>query len=144
MTTLRPVTRRTLLLGTGTAAALTLAACGGDNGSGASDAGGAAGDEEIIIGSTNEPTGLQRNVGGSSGISETMSRNVYEGLTAIDDSGEVVDVLTESVEVSEDGLTHTFTLRGDVTFHDGSPLTAQDAAWSISETISPESLSARA
>src|SRR5699024_3003694 len=74
MTDLSPVTRRTLLLGTGTVAALTLAACGGGSGSGASDAGGGGGDEEIIIGSTNEPTGLQRNVGGSSGISETMSR----------------------------------------------------------------------
>ena len=144
MTDLSPVTRRTLLLGTGTVAALTLAACGGGSGSGASDAGGGGGDEEIIIGSTNEPTGLQRNVGGSSGISETMSRNVYEGLTAIDDSGEVIDLLAESVEVSADGLTHTFTLREGVTFHDGSPLTAQDAAWSIAETISEESLSARA
>lgn len=144
MTTLCPVSRRTLLLGTGTVAALTLAACGADSGSDASGAGGAGGDEEIIIGSTNEPTGLQRNVGGSSGISETMSRNVYEGLTAIDDSGEVVDLLAESVEVSEDGLTHTFTLRAGVKFHDGSPLTAQDAAWSIAETISEESLSARA
>src|SRR5690625_4033167 len=114
MTDLSPVTRRTLLLGTGTVAALTLAACGGGSGSGASDAGGGGGDEEIIIGSTNEPTGLQRNVGGSSGISETMSRNVYEGLTAIDDSGEVIDLLAESVEVSEDGLTHTFTLREGV------------------------------
>src|SRR5690625_7827774 len=72
MTDLSPVTRRTLLPGTGTVAALTLAACGGGSGSGASDAGGGGGDEEIIIGSTNEPTGLQRNVGGSSGISETM------------------------------------------------------------------------
>src|SRR5690625_7731574 len=73
-----------------------------------------------------------------------MSRNVYEGLTAIDDSGEVIDLLAESVEVSEDGLTHTFTLREGVTFHDGSPLTAQDAACSIAETISEEALSARA
>src|SRR5699024_4577774 len=109
MTDLSPVTRRTLLLGTGTVAALTLAACGGGSGSGASDAGGGGGDEEIIIGSTNEPTGLQRNVGGSSGISETMSRNVYDGLTAIDDSGEGLDLLAGGVGVAADALTQVST-----------------------------------
>src|SRR5690625_7144531 len=139
MTDLSPVTRRTLLLGTGTVAALTLAACGGGSGSGASDAGGGGGDEEIIIGSTNEPTGLQRNVGGSSGISETMSRNVYEGLTAIDDYEEVIDLLAESVEVSEEGKTHTFTMREELTFDDACPLNAQDTACSLAETIYNES-----
>lgn len=134
-----PMNRRTLLLSAGPLAALTLAACtGGGDGDGGSSA------DEIVIGTTNEPTSMQRNIGGSSGISETTSRNVYEGLTAVDESGEVIDVLAESIEVSDDGLTVTITLRDGVTFHDGSPLTAADAAWSIEQTIAPESKSARA
>ncbi|WP_413451330.1 ABC transporter substrate-binding protein [Georgenia phoenicis] len=120
-------------------AALGLSAC-----SGGEDTGGAtAAEEEIVIGSTNEPTSLERNVGGSSGVSQTMTRNVYEGLTAIDVDGEIVPTLAESWDVSEDGLTYTFDLREGVTFHDGTPFTADDAVWSLSEIISEESVAAR-
>ena len=120
---------------------LGLAACSG-SGDSAGDAPSTA-EEEIVIGSTNEPTGMQRNVGGSSGISQTMTRNVYEGLTSIDVDGEIIPTLAESWEVSEDGLTYTFDLRDDVTFHDGTPFTADDAVWSLSEVISEESVAAR-
>lgn len=127
-------------------AALALAACG--SGSGSTDTAGtssAAADEsaEIVIGSTNEPTGLVRNVGGSSGVSQTMTRNVFEGLTSVDVDGQVIPTLAESWDVSEDGLTYTFHLQPDVTFHDGTPLTADDVVWSISEAIGPDSKSAR-
>jgi len=37
-----------------------------------------------------------------------------------------------SVRVSDDGLTYIFLMRPEATFHDGAPLTADDAAWSIS------------
>ncbi|GGA36561.1 ABC transporter substrate-binding protein [Pelagibacterium lentulum] len=57
--------------------------------------------------------------------------NIYEGLTAIDIDLAVVPGLAESWEVSDDGLTYTFSLREGVTFHDGSAMTAQDVAASI-------------
>ncbi|RUT32476.1 ABC transporter substrate-binding protein [Arsenicitalea aurantiaca] len=34
-------------------------------------------------------------------------------------------------EISEDGLAYTFTLREDVTFHDGTPLTAEDVKFTL-------------
>lgn len=129
------------------AAALVLAACG--SGSSASDAAGstssaaASTDTEIVIGSTNEPTGLVRNVGGSSGVSQTMTRNVFEGLTSVDVDGEVVPTLAKSWDVAEDGLTVTFHLQDGVVFHDGTPLTSADVVWSITQAIAPESKSAR-
>lgn len=126
------------------AASLALAACGGDSGS--TDAGGStpgASEAEIVIGSTNEPTGLVRNVGGSSGVSQTMTRNVFEGLTSVDVDGAVIPTLAESWDASEDGLTVTFHLQTDVVFHDGTPFTSADVAWSISQAIAPESKSAR-
>ena len=125
------------------ATTLLLAACGsgGSGDAGSSAASGA--DAEIVIGSTNEPTGLVRNVGGSSGVSQTMTRNVFEGLTSVDVDGQVVPTLAKDWDVSEDGLVYTFHLQPDVHFHDGSDLTAQDVVWSISQTIAPESKSAR-
>lgn len=128
------------------AAALLLAACSGTTTPSSSDAASADADggDVIVIGTTNEPTSLERNVGGSSGISETTTRNVYEGLTSIDDDGTVINTLAESYQVSDDGLTYTFDLVDGVTFHDGTPLTSADAAWSIEQAIAPESKSARA
>lgn len=125
-------------------AALALAACGsGGSSSGGSGASGAADGAEIVIGSMNEPTGLVRNVGGSSGVSQTMTRNVYEGLTSVDVDGTVIPTLAPSWDVSEDGLSYTFHLQPDVVFHDGTPLTADDVVWSITQAIAPESKSAR-
>lgn len=39
--------------------------------------------------------------------------------------------LAETYEVSEDGLVFTFTLQDGLTWHDGSPITAEDVQWSI-------------
>jgi len=39
--------------------------------------------------------------------------------------------IAESCEVSEDGMTYTFKLRSDATFHDGSKITAEDVVFSI-------------
>ncbi|MFI2754132.1 ABC transporter substrate-binding protein [Cellulomonas sp. P22] len=123
------------------AASLILAACGGSSSEGSNAA--ATSEAEIVIGSTNEPTGLVRNVGGSSGVSQTMTRNVFEGLTSVDVDGAVIPTLAESWDASEDGLTLTFHLHSGVVFHDGTPFTSADVAWSISQAIAPESKSAR-
>lgn len=45
--------------------------------------------------------------------------------------------LATGVEVSEDGLVWTYTLRDGVTFHDGSPMTADDIIWSYERIIDP-------
>ncbi|MCA0848803.1 ABC transporter substrate-binding protein [Salipiger thiooxidans] len=42
--------------------------------------------------------------------------------------------LTESWEISEDGMTLTFTLK-DATFQDGSPVTAEDVKWSFDRAL---------
>src|SRR5688500_6449233 len=54
-------------------------------------------------------------------------RGPYEGLIALDGAATdaYVPVLAESWEPSEDKSVWTFTLRGGVTFHDGSPMTAE-------------------
>ena len=61
---------------------------------------------------------------------------VYSGLVRMNASGEFIPDLAESYEVSEDGLTYTFHLR-DASFHDGSPVSASDVAFTIARAVSP-------
>ena len=49
--------------------------------------------------------------------------------------------LAERYVISDDGRTLTFFLRGDATFHDGSPVTADDVKWSLDRVLaSPNGL----
>ena len=58
----------------------------------------------------------------------TLAPLLYEGLFAVDGSFTAQPVLCESYTVSPDKLTWTFTLRGGVTFSDGTSLTGEVAA----------------
>lgn len=57
--------------------------------------------------------------------------NVYEGLVKADSSGAFNPACAESYAISEDGLTYTFTLRGNVVFHNGKTMTAEDVLYSL-------------
>ncbi|MBA2497019.1 MAG: hypothetical protein H0V33_08000 [Acidimicrobiia bacterium] len=67
---------------------------------------------------------------------------IYDTLVWKDSTGEILPWLAESFEESDDGLTHTFTLRPDILWHDGEPLTADDVAFTFQyfrdQTISPQ------
>ncbi|MBE7201840.1 MAG: ABC transporter substrate-binding protein [Parafilimonas terrae] len=52
-------------------------------------------------------------------------------VRALDEPDAVYGLLARAVTVSPDGLTYTFFLRPQARFHDGSRLTAQDAAFSL-------------
>lgn len=61
-----------------------------------------------------------------------VSDQIYDTLFAlpVDGSLNFEPRLAESWEMSEDGLSYTFHLRKGVTFHDGSPFTAEDVKFS--------------
>lgn len=68
--------------------------------------------------------------------------NIYDGLTGIDQAtGEVVPRVAESWEPNEDGSVFTFLLRQDVTWSDGTPITANDFAYSWKRVLDPNTLS---
>lgn len=66
---------------------------------------------------------------------QVFSGTVWEKLVTLDSNANVVPELAASYEISEDAKTYTFYLREDVTFHDGTPFTAEDAAASMNRWI---------
>src|SRR5690554_490333 len=89
-----------------------------------------------------DPVGLDPHITNATST-RNMLENTYEGLVRFDSSLQVLPGLAESWEASEDGLAWTFHLRPDVTFHDGSPLTASDVAFSINRIKDPAIASPR-
>ena len=61
--------------------------------------------------------------------------NVYDTLVEPDENLEMRPALAESWEVSGDQLTWTFHVRQGVTFHDGSPFSADDVVYSYKRII---------
>ncbi|MCR2799277.1 MULTISPECIES: ABC transporter substrate-binding protein [unclassified Microbacterium] len=139
--TSRRLTRYLAAPAMASAALLVLAGCasGGSSSSGSGQPDAAA---EIVIGSQNEPTNLDQIFGGSSGVTEVFTGNVYEGLFRITDDAEVEPLLAAETEVSDDGLVYTFTL-ADAAFHSGDPLTADDVKYSLERFVGEDSIAAR-
>ena len=58
--------------------------------------------------------------------STRVIKRMFEGLTAQElGTYKIIPGLAQSWDISKDGLTYTFHLRPNVTFHDGTPLTAE-------------------
>src|SRR5262245_27008505 len=51
---------------------------------------------------------------------------VYDTLFALDANFKVQPQMVDTLTVSDNGLTYTFTLRPSLKFHDGSPVTSSD------------------
>jgi peptide/nickel transport system substrate-binding protein len=100
--------------------------------------GGASATPKVVLGSTLEPATLDITASSQGAIAEILLYNVLEGLVRIDNDGKIQPLLAQSYDVSEDGLTYTFELR-QATFHDGSPLRAQDVVFTFNRHRSPKS-----
>ncbi len=63
--------------------------------------------------------------------------SMIEGLMTIDAKGTPILGQAASYEISEDGLTYTFTLRDDIFWSDGTPVTAKDFVTGIHRLADP-------
>ncbi|QDE34040.1 ABC transporter substrate-binding protein [Microbacterium foliorum] len=118
--------RRGLLAVTGAAlAALVLSGCvaserGDDSGEAAGDV-----DGTFVFAASSDPASLDPAFA-QDGESFRVSRQMFEGLVGTEPgTADPAPLLAESWESSEDGMSHTFTLKEDVTFHDGTPFNAE-------------------
>jgi peptide/nickel transport system substrate-binding protein len=64
-------------------------------------------------------------------ISRNYGYLVYDTLFALDEQLKVQPQMVDSYEISDDHLTYTFKLRDGLQWHDGQPVTAEDAIASI-------------
>lgn len=62
----------------------------------------------------------------------------FSGLYAYDENGQLVPELAESHEMSEDGMTYTFTMRDGLKWSDGEVLDANDVVYSWNRMANPE------
>jgi peptide/nickel transport system substrate-binding protein len=162
----RELTRRALALGLAVPmAGALLAACGGDDdddddepASGgdptATSAAGAtapaAGTSQptgegkpggsIIIGINREPDNLDSAVTPYA-VSHTVMMNIYDPLIWRGNDGEFVPGLAEAWDAAPDGTSYGFTLRQDVTFHDGTPFNGEAVKKFLDRVADPETKS---
>lgn len=88
---------------------------------------------------TSEPTVVRMSLGSepdsldpwqsAASDTEAIFHNVFEGLLVYDSTGALVPGIAESYEISDDGLTYTFKIRDDITFHNGKKLTSADVLY---------------
>lgn len=127
---IRSRAHRPLALGLAAVLAVALAACGGDD-----DESAAGGGEQVLrVAPSVAPVSLDPHGEQSAeeGVQEIV-QHLLDPLVRLED-GEFVPVLAESWE-NPDDLTWVFHLRDDVTFHDGTPLTAADVKASAERLI---------
>ncbi|TDE40103.1 ABC transporter substrate-binding protein [Antarcticimicrobium sediminis] len=103
-------------------------------------AGGALAASSIVIGLQQEPTNLDPTADATASIDGMLTQNVYESLTIVSESGEVLPALAESWTVSEDGLVYTFNLVQGAKYHDGTDFDSADVVFAFSRAMAEDSV----
>lgn len=93
-----------------------------------------------VLGIALEPPHLDPTAGSAAAIGEITYGNIFEGLTRINEQGEVLPALAENWQILEDGLVYMFRIQESVTFHDGRLLTLQDIKNNLEKIIASDSI----
>ena len=90
-----------------------------------------SGPKQLIVGRGGDSVSLDP-IRETDGETFKVTENIYDTLVGYaEQSTEVVPSLAEKWEVSDDGLTYTFTLRQGVKFHDGTDFNAEAVVWNF-------------
>ncbi len=120
-------TRRLALISAIAASAVILSACTGTaDPEATAPVGEPNPDATLQVGLVLEPTNLDIRHTSGAALEQILIDNIYEGLVSRTEENEIVPRLASDYEVSDDGLTYTFTLNDGITFHSGTALTSAD------------------
>ncbi|NQV79033.1 MAG: ABC transporter substrate-binding protein, partial [Alphaproteobacteria bacterium] len=96
--------------------------------------------DSVTLGMQLEPSpGLDPSQGAAAAISQVTWYNIFEGLTRINEAGEIGPMLADSWTISPDAKTYTFKLAKGVKFHDGADFTASDVKFTIDAATAEKS-----
>lgn len=108
-------------------AAFVAAGCGGGGG-GAPQTSTPPNTLEVALES--EPPELDPNLS-SAYVDRQVMASIYDRLVDINRQGEIVPMLAESYDISDDGTEYTFELRKGIKFHDGTPFNAEAVKFNL-------------
>src|SRR5215813_9995321 len=130
----RPVSSRTAGL-TLVALAIVAAGCASSGGTGGTTNGGGTGTSSTLVIANAVRVDTLDPASNSVNESIWMDQNLYSRLMQPNPNGTGLEKdLATSWDISTDGLTYTFHLRADAKFSDGTPLTAEDVAFSLNRS----------
>lgn len=86
---------------------------------------------DTVVVTLQEPGGIFTPYFNSSGYDGNVQSVMFPPLVDVNEKGEPIPGLAESWEISDDELTFTFYLRDHLKFDDGSPLTTEDVAFTL-------------
>lgn len=104
---------------------------------------GAAAQTDITVGLQLEPPHLDPTSAAAGAIDQVLYSNVFEGLTRFAPDGSIVPGLAASWEISDDGLTYSFSLHDGVRFHDGTAMDAEDVKFTLDRILADDSTNAQ-
>lgn len=67
----------------------------------------------------------------ASEVDRDLTTLIYSGLLRATPDGDLIPDLADHYDFSPDGLTYTFTLKDDIYWHDGEPITVDDVVFTI-------------
>jgi peptide/nickel transport system substrate-binding protein len=88
----------------------------------------------LNIGYPTQPVTLDAHISSNTAVKD-ITREIYEQLVTLDKNAQVIPMLAESYEISDDKLSYTFHLRRGVKFHNGKELKAEDVVASLNRWI---------
>ena len=91
---------------------------------------------EVRVVLYSEPSSLSL-IGNTDNNSAQLASLISDGLVAYDARGAYAPMIARSWELSPDGLTLTFRLRDDALWHDGTPVTSRDVAFTWRKVRDP-------
>lgn len=94
--------------------------------------------KDTVVAGISEPQGIFNPYFFVNGWDENVTNVIFSRLIDWDSHGNLVPGLAESWTVSPDGKVYTIKLRPNLTFSDGSPLTAEDVAFTLTVLYDPK------
>ncbi|QTD39998.1 peptide ABC transporter substrate-binding protein [Sporosarcina sp. Te-1] len=99
-----------------------------------------AGDKILFMNNGQEPTSFDPSIGFDA-VSWSALNNIMEGLTRLDENHQAVEATAEKIDISDDGLTYTFTIRDNAKWSNGDPVVAGDFVYAWKHMLNPDTAS---